>query len=99
MYVNDYPVGYIGLRTNIDENWINLSGNVYFNIRPSERNKGNATKMLELSILEFKKLGFKEIYAQSSNGNIASSKVIENNGGILIKDEGTKYYKIVIEYA
>ncbi len=97
MYVDDYPVGYVGLRTEIDDNWLKWSGNVYYNIRPSEQKKGYATKMLALALLEFKKLGFKEIYTQSSSGNIASSKVIENNGAILLKDEGTKYYKIIIE--
>lgn len=40
-------------------------------------------------------MGYKEIIGQSSNGNIASSKIIESNGGIFIyEDNGTKYYKI-----
>lgn len=97
MYVNGYPVGYIGLRTKIDDKWKKWSGNVYYTIRPSERNKGYGTKILELAIEEFKKMGFKEIFTNSSNMNYASSKVIENNGGILLKDEGSKYYKIIIK--
>lgn len=95
MYVNNIPVGYIGLRTKIDEQWKKWSGNFYYAIRMSERKKGYGTKILKLALDEFKKLGFKEIYGQSSDGNIASAKVIENNGGILKEEiDGTRYYKI-----
>lgn len=95
MYVNEYPVGYIGLRTEIDDNWNKWSGNFFYAIRVTERNKGYGKKILELGIQELKKLGFTEVYGQSSSGNLASSKVIEANGGILLSQkEGTKYYKI-----
>lgn len=95
LYVSNIPVGYICIRTKIDDNWKKWSGNFYYAIRLSERNKGYATKMLELALNEFKKMGFKEIYGQSSNGNIASAKVIENNGGLLLETKnGSNYYKI-----
>lgn len=95
MYKDDYPIGYVGLRTKIDENWKKWSGNFYYVIRSSERGKGYGTKILELALKEFKKLRFKEVFGQSSSGNEVSAKVIEKNGGILINEvEGTKYYKI-----
>lgn len=98
MYVNDKPVGYICLRTKIDENWVKWSGNFYYQIRKSERRKGYATKMLELGLNELKKLGFETVYGQSSAGNEGSAKVIENNKGIFIKEiKGTRYYKIQIK--
>ncbi len=97
MYVDDIPVGYISLRTEIDETWLKWSGNFFYVIRKSARGKGYGTKMLNLALAEFRKLGFKEIYGNSSAGNIGSSKVIENNGGILLKeDNGSRYYKIVL---
>lgn len=97
MYVNNKPVGYIGLRTEIDKNWKKWSGNIYYVIRKSERKKRYATKMLELALTKFKKMGFKEIFCNSSAGNIGSAKVIENNGGIFLnEDEGTRYYKIIL---
>ena len=44
------------------------------------------------------KLGFKEVYGQSSKGNVGSKKVIENNEGILLSEkEGTRYYKIIVK--
>ena len=97
MYVDDNPVGIICLRTQIDENWKKWSGNFYYIIRKSERNKGYGTMILKLALEEFRKLGFKEVYGQSSKGNIASAKVIENNGGIFLNEnDGTRYYKIII---
>ena len=95
MYVNNKPVGYIGLRIKIDHNWKKWSGNCYYTIRMSERKKGYGTKTLMLALDKFRKLDFKEIYLQSSAGNTGSSKVIENNGGIFLEEvDGTRYYKI-----
>ena len=95
MYANDIPVGYICIRTKIDDQWKKWSGNFYYAIRLSERKKGYGTKILEFALNEFKKLGLKEVYGQSSSGNNASAKVIENNSGILLEEiDGTRYYKI-----
>lgn len=95
MYVENKPVGFICLRTEIDDNWMKWSGNFYYQVRLSERRKGYATKMLELGLNELKKIEFDVVYGQSSAGNIGSAKTIENNNGIFIKeDNGTRYYKI-----
>lgn len=95
MYVDNNPVGYIALRIKIDDRWKKWSGNFYYAIRLSERNKGYGTIILKFALEEFRKLGFKEVYGQSSKGNVASSKVIEKNDGIFLEEiDGTKYYKI-----
>lgn len=97
MYVENKPVGFICLRTEIDDNWMKWSGNFYYQVRLSERRKGYATKMLEIGLNELKKIGFDIVYGQSSAGNIGSAKTIENNNGIFIKEnEGTRYYKILL---
>lgn len=92
-YVNDYPIGYFGIRTRINNQWKKWSGNIYYVIRKTERNKHYATRLLKLAFDECKKLGMKVVHLQSSKGNIASQKVIENNNCVLIKDCGTLYYK------
>lgn len=97
MYVDSIPVGFICLRTEIDDNWMKWSGNFYYQVRQSERKKGYATKMLELGLNKLKELGFNIAYGQSSAGNIGSAKTIENNNGIFIKEEnGTRYYKVIL---
>ena len=97
MYVNGYPVGFICLRTKIDDNWLKWSGHFYYQIRTTERRKGYGTKMLALALEKLKELGFTEVYGQSSKGNIGSSKDIQNNNGIFINEiNGSKYYKILL---
>lgn len=97
MYVDNYPVGDIGIRTKINKFYEKHSGNIFYKIRPSERNKGYGSKMLKLALIESKKLGFNEVKLQCNVLNFGSQKVIENNNGILIKeDEHSKFYKIVL---
>ncbi len=95
-YVNSTPVGYFGIRTKINQQWKKWSGNIFYVIRKNQRNKGYATKLLKCAFKECEKLGLKVVYLQSSEGNIASQKVIENNNCTLIKDDGTRYYKKVL---
>ncbi len=95
-YINSKPIGYFGVRTKINKQWKKWSGNIYYAIRKTERNKHYATKFLKLTFEECQKLGMKVVYLQSAEGNIASQKVIENNNCILIKDDGTRYYKKVL---
>ena len=94
MYVNDLPVGYVGIRTKIDDNWKKWSGNVFYAIRSAERHKHYGTKILELAIEKCKELGIAPIYAQANKNNIYSQKAIENNGGKLYLETETKYYVI-----
>lgn len=97
MYVDEIPVGYIGIRTQIDANWELWCGNIYYTVRLSERGKGYGTQMLKLALEECRKMGFHEVCTNASAGNIASAKVIEKNGGIFQKDiEGSRYYKIFL---
>lgn len=97
MYVNNYPVGFIGLRMEIDDNWKIWSGNFYYQIRSTERKKGYCTKMLSMALDIFKNMGFREVFGNAPAGNVGSSKVIENNGGIFLKEvNGSRYYKIIL---
>ena len=86
-YVNEKPVGEILVRTTINERYLNRSSQIYFKIRISERNKGYATKMLELCLKECKKLGFDKIYLNCGKDNIPAKYVILNNGGIKLKEQ------------
>ena len=68
----------------------------YQNISAKESDSTNECN--DIPYEKFKKMGFKEVYGQSSNGNVGSAKVIENNGGILLDEkDGTRYYKIELK--
>lgn len=97
-YVDDYPVGEIGIRTTLDDFWKKNGSQIFYKIRLSERNKGYGTKMLELGLEECKKLGFKEIGINCNIKNYASQKVIKKNNGKLVFNYGdSNLYLINLE--
>jgi predicted acetyltransferase len=75
-------IGSIRLRTRLNENLLIEGGNIGYDIRPSKRNNGYATLMLELLLIEVKRFGFKKVLVTCSEDNRASEKVIIKNGGI-----------------
>lgn len=88
---NDKPIGEIGIRTTLNDFWENQGSQIYYKIRKSERKKGYGNIILELGLLEAKKLGFTKIRINCDDNNIASKKIIIKNGGIIdIKNYKTK---------
>lgn len=82
LFVDDIPVGELGIRTTIDDFWTNKGSQVFYKIKISERNKGYGTEILKLGIEECKRLGFKTLRINCDNKNIASQKIILKNGGV-----------------
>lgn len=81
--INDEKyVGRIALRHKLNEHLEKYDGHIGYDIIPSERNKGYASKALELCLNEAKKLGITNILISCNEDNLASKKVIEKNGGI-----------------
>ena len=96
-YLGNYPVGDISIRTKLNQYWRDHSGNISFKIRPSVRNKGYGRQMLGLALDKCKKLGMSEVLLQCNNKNTPAKRVIENNGGVLLNDDGKSlFYKISI---
>lgn len=61
-------------------------GHSGFGIRPSERNKGYATKMLSLALPIMKNYGITPVVISCAKDNTGSAKTIQNNGGKYIRD-------------
>ena len=76
-------IGMVSLRHTLNENLLKIGGHIGYGIRPSNRNKGYGTKILELALKEAKKLGIEKVLVSCDDDNIGSIKVIEKNGGIL----------------
>lgn len=76
-------LGAVDIRHYLNDHLLKYAGHIGDGIRPSERRKGYATEMIKLALIECKKLGINRVLMVCDKSNIASSKSIINNGGIL----------------
>lgn len=79
-------LGAVSIRPKKNAQDIGLDGHIGFGIRPSERNKGYATKILWMALSIIKNYGIDQAIITCDKENIGSSKTIQNNGGILEKE-------------
>ena len=79
----DIVVGAINIRHYLNESLLLNGGHIGDGVRPSERRKGVATKMISLALQECKKLGIYKVLLVCDKKNIGSAKSIINNGGVL----------------
>ncbi|MCR4911425.1 MAG: GNAT family N-acetyltransferase [Bacilli bacterium] len=87
----DILIGAVNIRHYLNEKLLREGGHIGDGIRPSERRKGYATKMIGLALIECKKLGIDRVLMICNKENIGSAKSIINNGGVLeneFVDEG-----------
>ena len=88
---NDKFIGWTKIRHRLNENLLLQGGHIGYSIRPSARNKGYGTKILELTLAEAKSMGIDKVLITCDDDNIGSAKIIEKNGGTLentIENEG-----------
>ncbi len=81
---NNRIIGHVSIRHNIDNIFLSLyGGHIGYGIRPSERRKGYATLLLRLALEKCNELGLAKVMVTCKEENIASSKTIEKNHGVL----------------
>ena len=76
-------VGAVNIRHYLNESLLLNGGHIGDGVRPSERRKGIATKMIGLALRECRQLGIDKVLMVCDRDNIGSAKSIMNNGGIL----------------
>lgn len=76
-------VGAVNIRHYLNDSLLLNGGHIGDGVRPSERRKGVATRMIALALKECKKLGIEKVLMVCDKENIGSAKSIMNNGGIL----------------
>lgn len=76
-------LGAVNIRHYLNERLLFDGGHIGDGIRPSERRKGYATKMIGLALKECQKLGINKVLITCDKDNIGSAKSIIRNGGIL----------------
>ena len=91
-------IGNIQIRHYLNEYLLNTYGHIGYGVRPSERRKGFATKMLTLALEKCRKLGIEKVLISCDKNNIASSKTIIKNGGVLENEFAEENGNIVQRY-
>ncbi len=82
-YDGDTLIGVFSLKFELTDFLLNFGGHIGYAVRPSKRNLGWATKMLEHGLVLSREFGFSRILCVCDEDNYASEKVILKNGGIL----------------
>lgn len=86
-------VGAVNIRHYLNEFLLKSGGHIGDGIRPSERRKGYATKMIALALDECRKMNILRVLMVCDKTNIGSAKSILNNGGVLeneiLNEDGT----------
>lgn len=78
-------IGEIRFRPALNPPYEHWNGHVGYNIRPLQRGKGHATRQLALLLEEARKLHLKGVSLTIEDENPASVRVIEKNGGKLLR--------------
>jgi predicted acetyltransferase len=85
-------IGAVNIRHRLTDKLFNIGGHIGYGIRPSERRKGYATKILSLSLEKAKELGLQKVLVTCDKENTGSEKTIRKNGGVqdtsYVKDDG-----------
>lgn len=76
-------IGVFSLKFQLTEYLLHFGGHIGYAVRPSERNRGYATRMLRQGLAIAGQFGFDRVLCVCDEDNRASEKVILNNGGIL----------------
>ena len=94
-------VGMVNIRHFLNDFLITKGyGHIGYSIRPKERRKGYATKMLALALEKCRKRNITTVHVGCDEVNIGSTRTIENNGGVLYRkldDNGIPYLEFTIE--
>ncbi len=75
-------IGVANIRHALTEKLLYEGGHIGYGIRPSERRKGFAVKLLALSLEKAKELGIDRALVVCDDTNVGSKKTILRNGGI-----------------
>ncbi len=90
-------LGAINIRHYLNDYLLNYGGHIGDGIRPSERGKGYATKMIAYGLDICRDMGIKRVLMVCDKDNVASAQTIIKNGGIL-ENRPTHNGKIIERY-
>lgn len=75
-------VGFLALRTRLNEWLLNEGGHIGYSVRPSRRREGHARRALGHAVRRAGELGIARALVTCDDDNVASASTIERNGGV-----------------
>jgi predicted acetyltransferase len=79
---DDKVIGMIQVRHCFNEYLEKYAGHIGYSVRPSERRKGYAKRMLAMTLPYCLELGIDRVLITCAEGNLGSEKTILENGGV-----------------
>lgn len=83
-------IGFLNLRHQLNDFLLEEGGHVGYSIRPARRREGHAARALALAVRRAAELGIARVLVTCDDGNDASRRTIERNGGVLEDVRGIK---------
>lgn len=90
-------IGMINIRLTLNEFLEREGGHIGYSIRPTERGKNYATKMLSEALFFCKFIGLETIIITCDKSNLASARVIQKCGGKLDREFYSELFEITIQ--
>lgn len=94
---DDKIIGMINIRLELNDFLRKEGGHIGYCIRPTERKKGYATRMLGEALEFLKLMGLTDVIITCGKENPASAGVIKNCGGVLEEEFYSDFFKEVIQ--
>jgi predicted acetyltransferase len=79
----DELIGRVQIRHELNDFLLKKNGHIGYYIRPSKRKMGYGKRILQLALVEAKKMGLPKVLVTCDEDHLTSQKIIEANGGIL----------------
>jgi predicted acetyltransferase len=93
----DEFVGRLAIRHSLTPALRKMGGHIGYDVRPSRRREGHASRMLAAALPIAASLGLDRVLLTCDEDNLGSQKVIENNGGVLeAKEDNKRRYWITL---
>ncbi|WP_438317381.1 GNAT family N-acetyltransferase [Sporosarcina sp. FA9] len=98
---NNRVLAMVDIRHNLTDYLLNVGGHIGYGVRPIERRKGHATRILAEALKKCKELEIHKVLVTCNADNIGSAKTIVKNRGVedksFIEEDGTVVQRFWIE--
>ena len=91
-------VGLLSIRYDLSAKLSNQYGDIGYGVRPSERRKGYATKMLSYALSVCRSKNMNQVILGCYKDNIASAATIIKNGGVLLTENDNYHSGRISQY-